>query len=129
MHCGWGFPRRVSRHDRSLPGNPPSRAVLTNFYSVSATLAPVYLDRVRGREPGRPVDWLEGTMEPTLEPGRHETIKEQDTVHKWRVARLARLGIPRPVAEAAAGHVDWPDGSAGAAGLPPAARTPHPPLM
>jgi hypothetical protein len=28
-------------------------------------------------------------------------------VHKWRVARLARLGIPSPVAEATAGHVDW----------------------
>lgn len=46
-------------------------------------------------------------MQPTLEPGRHETIEEQDTVHKWRVARLARLGITRPVAEAAADHVDW----------------------
>jgi hypothetical protein len=28
-------------------------------------------------------------------------------VHKWRVARLTCLGIPWPVAEAAAGHVDW----------------------
>jgi len=28
-------------------------------------------------------------------------------VHGWRVARLARLGIPWPVAEVAAGHVDW----------------------
>ena len=46
-------------------------------------------------------------MEPTLAPGRHETIKQQDMVHKWRVARLACLGIPWPVAEAAAGHVDW----------------------
>ena len=27
--------------------------------------------------------------------------------HKWRVARLACLGILWPVAEAAAGHVDW----------------------
>jgi hypothetical protein len=46
-------------------------------------------------------------MEPTLAPGRHETIRQQDMAHKWRVARLACLGIPRPVAEAAAGHVDW----------------------
>lgn len=47
-------------------------------------------------------------MEPTLAPGRHETIKQQqDMVHKWRVTRLACLGIPWPVAEAAAGNVDW----------------------
>jgi len=36
-------------------------------------------------------------MEPALAPGRHETIKQQDTVHKWRVARLACPGIPWPV--------------------------------
>jgi hypothetical protein len=46
-------------------------------------------------------------MELTLPPRRHETIETQDPVHGWRVARLARLGIPRTVAEAAAGHVDW----------------------
>ncbi len=46
-------------------------------------------------------------MELTLPPVRHETIEKQDPVHEWRVARLAGLGIPRPVAEAAAGHVDW----------------------
>ena len=46
-------------------------------------------------------------MELTLPPGRHETIETQDPVHEWRVARLARLGIPWPVAEAAAGHIDW----------------------
>ena len=33
-------------------------------------------------------------MEPTLAPGRHETIKQQDMVDKWRVARLACFGIP-----------------------------------
>ena len=49
----------------------------------------------------------EETMELTLPPGRHEIIDRQDPVHQWRVARLARLGIPWPVAEAAAGHVDW----------------------
>ena len=44
MHRSCGLPRRVSRrHDRSLPGTPPSRAVLTKFYGVSATLAPAYL--------------------------------------------------------------------------------------
>ena len=33
--------------------------------------------------------------------------REARPVHEWRVVRLARLGIPWPVAEAAAGHVDW----------------------
>jgi hypothetical protein len=46
-------------------------------------------------------------MELTLPPGRHEIVEKQDPVRGWRVARPARLGIPRPVAEAAAGPVDW----------------------
>jgi hypothetical protein len=46
-------------------------------------------------------------MELTLPPGRHETIEEQDPVQEWRADRLARLGIPWPAAQAAAGHVDW----------------------
>jgi hypothetical protein len=46
-------------------------------------------------------------MELTLPPGRHESIDEHDQVQQWRAARLARLGIPWPVAQAAAGHVDW----------------------
>jgi hypothetical protein len=33
-------------------------------------------------------------MELTLPPGRHEIIEKQDPVHEWRMARLARLGIP-----------------------------------
>ena len=45
-------------------------------------------------------------MELTLPPGRHETI-EKDPVREWRVDRLTRLGIPWPMAEAVAGHVDW----------------------
>jgi hypothetical protein len=28
-------------------------------------------------------------------------------VHTWRVARLTQLGIPRAVAEAEAGRLDW----------------------
>jgi hypothetical protein len=28
-------------------------------------------------------------------------------VHEWRVTQLTRLGIPWPLAQAAAGHVDW----------------------
>ena len=49
----------------------------------------------------------EETMELTLPPGHHETIGKLDPVHEWRVDRLTRLGIPWPMAEAAAGHVDW----------------------
>lgn len=55
----------------------------------------------------RPIEQPEESMELTMPLGRPETIEKQDPVHEWRVARLARLGIPRPVAEAAAGHVDW----------------------
>jgi hypothetical protein len=55
----------------------------------------------------RQIEWPEETMELTLPPVRHETTEKQDPVHEWRVARLAHLGIPWPVAEAAAGHVDW----------------------
>ena len=36
-----------------------------------------------------------------------ETIEKQDPVHEWRVAQLVSLGVPRSVAEAAAGEVDW----------------------
>src|SRR5271166_2634313 len=32
---------------------------------------------------------------------------EQPLVHDWRVARLARLGIPRSLAEVYADHLDW----------------------
>jgi hypothetical protein len=46
-------------------------------------------------------------MELTLPPGRHETIEKQDPAHEWRVARLARLGIPWPVGDAGAGPVGW----------------------
>jgi hypothetical protein len=65
-----------------------------------------WIRRVRGIGPSfihRQIEWPEETMELTLPPGRHETIEKQDPVHEWRVARLADLGIPWPVAEAAAG--------------------------
>jgi hypothetical protein len=40
----------------------------------------------------------------------HEGIdQEAATVHAWRVSRLARLGLPRPMAEAVADRVDWHD--------------------
>jgi hypothetical protein len=42
-----------------------------------------------------------------LPSGCHESIEKQDPVHRWRVAQLVSLGVPKPVAEAAAGHLDW----------------------
>jgi hypothetical protein len=40
----------------------------------------------------------------------HEDIdKEAGAVHEWRVSRLMRLGLARPVAEAVADQVDWHD--------------------
>ena len=47
-------------------------------------------------------------MEPALTRPRHEAIEHDYlTVHEWRVAQLTRLGIPWPLAQAAADHVDW----------------------
>jgi hypothetical protein len=37
----------------------------------------------------------------------NEIIEKRDPVQEWRVGQLVSLGIPRPVAEGAAGHVDW----------------------
>jgi hypothetical protein len=38
----------------------------------------------------------------------HETIgHDESLVHNWRVTQLNRLGIPRPLAEAYADHLDW----------------------
>jgi hypothetical protein len=68
-------------------------------FSASVVLAVSFIHRQ--------IEWPEETMELTLPPERHETIEKQDPVHEWRVDRLACLGIPWPVAEAAAGHVDW----------------------
>jgi hypothetical protein len=45
-------------------------------------------------------------MEPPLTG--HEAISHDDVlVHKWRVSRLTRLGIPGPLAESYAEHIDW----------------------
>ena len=47
-------------------------------------------------------------MEPTLAITRHEAIDDDELlVHEWRVTQLKRLGIPDPLADAAADHVDW----------------------
>jgi hypothetical protein len=38
----------------------------------------------------------------------HEAIEQhQSRVHQWRVAQLSRLGIPGPLAEVYADHLDW----------------------
>lgn len=47
-------------------------------------------------------------MGPTPATIRHEVIDEdQLLVHEWRVTQLKRLGIPGPMADAVADHVDW----------------------
>ncbi len=47
-------------------------------------------------------------METTPTITRHEVIDPGELlVHEWRVAQLKRLGIPGPVADEAAGHVNW----------------------
>ena len=44
-------------------------------------------------------------MEPTT--ARHDAIDHDDLpVHNWRVAQLKRLGIPGPLAEVYADHLD-----------------------
>jgi hypothetical protein len=48
------------------------------------------------------------TMEQTWAVLRHETIDDDELlVHEWRVTQLTRLGVPGPLADAAADHVDW----------------------
>jgi hypothetical protein len=47
-------------------------------------------------------------MEPIQTFAEHEAIDDEaSVVHEWRAAQLRRLGIPGPVAEAAADAVDW----------------------
>jgi hypothetical protein len=45
-------------------------------------------------------------MEPVVTG--HERISHDDLlVHNWRVSRLTRLGVPGPLAEVYADHLDW----------------------
>ncbi len=45
-------------------------------------------------------------MEPAVTG--HERISHDDLlVHNWRVSRLTRLGVPGPLAEVCADHLDW----------------------
>jgi hypothetical protein len=42
------------------------------------------------------------TMQPT-----QASAQDERPVHQWRLAQLTRLGIPRPLADVVADHVDW----------------------
>ena len=42
-----------------------------------------------------------------MEPYREDIAEDKSVVHEWRVTQLKRLGIPWPLAEAEADHVDW----------------------
>jgi hypothetical protein len=45
-------------------------------------------------------------MEPAVTG--HEGISHDDLlVHNWRVSQLMRLGVPGPLAEVYADHLDW----------------------
>jgi hypothetical protein len=45
-------------------------------------------------------------MEPAV--ADHERIAHDDLlVHNWRASQLTRLGVPRPLAELYADHLDW----------------------
>ena len=47
-------------------------------------------------------------MEPAPAGPSHEAIDYDDRlVHSWRVARLSALGVPWPLAQVVADHVDW----------------------
>jgi hypothetical protein len=47
-------------------------------------------------------------MEPAPARPRHEAVDHDGLlVREWRVTQLTRLGIPWPLAQAAADHVDW----------------------
>ena len=43
-----------------------------------------------------------------MNEGWHESINHHESlIHDWRARQLARLGIPRALAETVADHVDW----------------------
>jgi hypothetical protein len=49
----------------------------------------------------------EPIMTPHPGPAREAAGDEKLLVHNWRVARLTQLGIPGPLAEVDADHLDW----------------------
>lgn len=47
-------------------------------------------------------------MKPTGKSAGHEVIEDSESlVHHWRASQLRRLGIPAPLAEVYADHLDW----------------------
>ena len=46
-------------------------------------------------------------MTPHPSPAHEAAGDEKLLVHNWRVARLTQLGIPGPLAEVDADHLDW----------------------
>ena len=49
----------------------------------------------------------EPMMTPHPSPAHEAAGDEKLLVHNWRVARLTGLGIPGPLAEVNADHLDW----------------------
>jgi hypothetical protein len=47
-----------------------------------------------------------GLMRPTT-TGQEAIGHDESPVHNWRVSQLERLGIPEPLAEIFADHIDW----------------------
>jgi hypothetical protein len=45
-------------------------------------------------------------MRPTT-TGQEAISHDESPVHNWRVSQLERLGIPEPLAEIFADHIDW----------------------
>jgi hypothetical protein len=46
-------------------------------------------------------------MKPAPAAPREAINHDMRSVHEWRVTQLKRLGVPAPLAEADADHVDW----------------------
>jgi hypothetical protein len=46
-------------------------------------------------------------MKPAPAAPREAINHDVHSVHEWRVTQLKRLGVPAPLAEADADHVDW----------------------
>ncbi|HWN01068.1 MAG TPA: hypothetical protein VNO54_28800 [Streptosporangiaceae bacterium] len=47
-------------------------------------------------------------MEAAVNNTPHEAIEHREShVHHWRASQLRRLGIPAPLAELHADHLDW----------------------
>lgn len=91
--------------DRGLPDQTADLRIIQRNHSNYAMLA-----HQAGREAWQqPIktdrSWSENAMMPEVMP---EAIEhDRPLMHSWRVARLRRLGIPEPLAEANAHRLDW----------------------